>query len=122
MADMTEVTGSAVMDGTLRSAISQAITQIHAEYYGKGATRAKTYGYDNLIVCVLRDVLTTVEQTLVEQDRADAVRDVRMTFQHAMADRFITAVETITGRRVDSFMSQIDPPRGVAVEVFVLEP
>ena len=122
MADMTEVTGSAVMDGALRSAISQAITQIHAEYYGKGATRAKTYGYDNLIVCVLRDVLTTVEQTLVEQDRAQAVREVRMTFQQAMSDRFVAAIEGITGRRVESFMSQIDPLAGMAVEVFVLEP
>jgi len=110
------------MDGALRSGISQAVSHIHAEYYGKGATRARTYGYDNLIVCVLRDVLTTVEHTLVEQDRAQAVRDVRTTFQQAMRDRFIAAVEELTGRRVESFMSQIDPEHDLAVEVFVLEP
>ena len=38
------------MDGALRSAISQAIVQIHAEHYGKGATQAKTYVWDNLLV------------------------------------------------------------------------
>jgi hypothetical protein len=30
--------------------------------------------------------------------------------------------ERITGRRVASFMSQVDPLRGVGVEVFVLVP
>src|SRR3712207_2148792 len=119
---MSESTVPTVMDGALRSAISQAISRIHAEYYGKGATRAKTFGYENLVVCILRDVLTVVEHTLVEQDRAKAVRDVRHTFQLAMRDRFISAVEDLTGRRVESFLSQIDPERDLAVEVFVLEP
>jgi len=40
------------IDGALRSAISQAIVRIHAEYYGKGATQAKTYAWDDLIVTV----------------------------------------------------------------------
>src|SRR3712207_374528 len=119
---MGETTIPAVMDGALRSSISEAVSRIHAEYYGKGATRARTYGYDNLVVCVLRDVLTRVEQTLVDQERSQAVRDVRLTFQQAMRDRFIAAVEDLTGRRVESFMSQVDPERDLAVEVFVLEP
>ena len=67
----------AAIDGALRSAISQAIVRIHAEHYGKGATQAKTYVWDNLVVTVLRDVLTVAERTLVEVDRADTVREVR---------------------------------------------
>lgn len=110
------------MDGALRSAISQAMTRIHAEYYGKGATQAKTYAFDNLIVCVLRDVFTTVERTLIDVDRAETVREVRTTFQHTLEDTFVTAVERLTGRRVASFMSQIDPSHDIAVEVFLLEP
>jgi uncharacterized protein YbcI len=110
------------MDGALRSAISQAIVRIHAEHYGKGATQAKTYVWDNLVVTVLRDVLTTAERTLVEVDRADAVRDVRTTFQFTMEQTFRSAIERLTGRRVHSFMSQVDPANGLGVEVFVLEP
>jgi uncharacterized protein YbcI len=106
----------------LRSAISQAIVRIHAEHYGKGATQAKTYVWDNLVVCVLRDVLTTAERTLVGVDRADAVRDVRTTFQYTMEQTFRSAVERLTGRHVQSFMSQVDPQNGLGVEVFVLAP
>jgi uncharacterized protein YbcI len=110
------------MDGALRSAISQAIVRIHAEHYGKGATQAKTYAWDNLVVTVLRDVLTTAERTLVGLGRADAVREVRTTFQVTMEPTFRSTVERLTGRRVQSFMSQVDPENGVGVEVFVLEP
>jgi uncharacterized protein YbcI len=109
-------------DGQTRSAISQAIVQLHAEHYGKGATQAKTYLWENLVVTVLRDVLTTSERTLVRAGRAETVRDVRNAFQMTMEPHFRAAVERITGRRVASFMSQVDPLNGVGVEVFVLEP
>jgi len=112
----------AQMDGALRSAISQAIVQIHAEHYGKGATQAKTYAWDNLVVCVLKDVLTVAERTLVDVGRPEAVREIRTTFQSTMETTFRTAVERLTGRPVRSFMSQVDPATGLGVEVFVLEP
>jgi uncharacterized protein YbcI len=110
------------LDGALRSAISQAIVSIHAERYGKGATQAKTYVWDNLVVCVLRDVLTTAERTLVEAGRTDAVRDVRSTFQASMEQTFRSEIERLTGRGVQSFMSQVDPVGELAVQVFLLEP
>src|SRR5919107_556651 len=110
------------IDGATRSAISQAIVRIHAEHYGKGATQAKTYVWDDLIVTVLRDMLTVAERTLIDVDRADTVRDVRTTFQFGLEATFRAAVERLTGRRVLSFMSQIDPSNGVGVEIFLLEP
>src|SRR5215212_108924 len=110
------------MDGAMRSAISQAIVRIHAEHYGKGATQAKTYAWDNLLVTVLRDVLTPAERTLADVDRPDAVRDIRTAFQAVMEETLRSAVERLTGRRVASIMSQVDPVNGLAVEVFVLEP
>jgi uncharacterized protein YbcI len=93
------------IDGAVRSAVSQAVVRIHAERYGKGATQAKTYAWDNVIVTILADVLTTAERTLVDVAREDAVRDVRQVFQHTMEETFRGAVEQITGRRVRSFMS-----------------
>lgn len=110
------------IDGVLRSAISQAVVRIHADAYGKGATQAKTYVWDNLVVTVLRDVLTVAERTLIDVDRADTVRDVRMTFQFGLEQTFRAAVERLTGRRVHSFMSQVDPANGLSVEIFLLEP
>ena len=109
------------LDGALRSAISQAMTRIHAEHYGKGATQAKTYAFDGLVVCVLRDVFTTVERTLIDVGRVEVVHAVRQTFQQTLKDTFVGAVEELTGRTVASFMSQIDPAQDIAIEVFLLE-
>jgi len=119
---LTPVGAATGIDGAMRSAISQAIVRIHAEHYGKGATQAKTYAWDNLVVTVLRDVLTVAERTLIDVDRADTVRDVRTMFQSSLEPMFRAAIEQLTGRRVQSFMSQVDPVRGFGVEVFVLEP
>ena len=88
------------MDGALRAAISQAIVRIHAEHYGKGATQAKTYVWDNVVVVVLRDVLTAAERTLVSVDRPDAVRQVRSVFQLSLEPTFRSTLERLTGRRV----------------------
>lgn len=110
------------IDGAVRSAISRAVVQIHAEAYGKGATQAKTYVCDDVLVTVLRDVLTVAERTLVDVNRADTVRELRSTFHYSLASAFRAAVERLTGRRVLSFMSQVDPAGGMGVEVFVLEP
>jgi len=109
-------------DGAIRSAISQAIVQLHADHYGKGATQAKTYLWDNLVVTVLRDVLTVSERTLIKAERDDLVRDVRNAFQSTMEPRFREAVERITGRSVIGFMSQVAPLDGYGVEVFILAP
>ena len=109
-------------DGAIRSAISQAVVQLHADHYGKGATQAKTYLWDNLAVTLLRDVLTVSERTLIKAGRVDLVLEVRNAFQDTMEPHFRDAVERITGRRVVAFMSQVDPLDEYGVEVFVLAP
>jgi uncharacterized protein YbcI len=102
--------------------VSNAIVGIFRECYGRGPTKAKTYQFDNYVVTVLEDILTTVEETLVKNGEADLVRRVRLTFQEAVADRFTGAVAETLGREVRTYHSQVtfDPPMGF--EFFVLEP
>ena len=107
--------------GELLAAISNAIVQIFSEYYGRGPTKAKTYINDNYVFTVTEDILTTVEQTLVERGREGLVREVRLSFQEAVAVRFKEAVQEATGRTVITYHSQVvfDPPMGF--EMFVLD-
>jgi uncharacterized protein YbcI len=107
--------------GERLAAISNAVVGIFSEYYGRGPTKAKSYVFDNYVLCVLEDILTTVERTLVERGRQDLVRTVRLTFQEAVSERFTGAVSEIMGRKVLSYHSQVifDPPMGF--EIFVLE-
>jgi uncharacterized protein YbcI len=55
--------------GERLAAISNAVVGIFSEYYGRGPTKAKSYVVDNYVLCVLDDILTTVERTLVERAR-----------------------------------------------------
>ncbi len=109
-------------EGELLADVSNAIVAIFAECYGRGPTKAKSYLFDNYLITVLEDLLTTVEHTLVENGKEGLVREVRLTFQEAVANRFRDAVTEVTGRQVRAYHSQVtfDPPMGF--EIFVLEP
>ena len=104
------------------AAVSNAVVSIFSECYGRGPTKAKSYAFDDYVVVVLEDLLTTVENTLVNNGESDLVRRVRLTFQEIEADRFKDAVAEAMDRKVLTYHSQIvfDPPRGF--EFFVLEP
>jgi uncharacterized protein YbcI len=102
--------------------ISNAITRLHREHYGRGATTSRTIIQRNDVVCFLDDIYTPVERTLIEAGRREAVRDTRGLFQDAMRTKFSEAVEEATGRRVVAFMSQVHFDPDMAAEVFVLEP
>jgi uncharacterized protein YbcI len=108
--------------GETAAQISNAIVAIFSEFYGRGPTRAKTYLVDDYVFTVCQDILTTVEQTLVEHGNEDLVRKVRLTFQEAESDRFTGAVTGITGRRVITYHSQVTFHPPTAFEIFVLEP
>ena len=106
--------------GQLAAAISNAIVGIHSKHYGKGPTKAKTYLIDDMVVCVMQDVFTTVERTLIENSKGDLVREVRTAFQQTLRPEFIEAIERITGRETRAFVSQIDCDADLAVEFFLL--
>jgi uncharacterized protein YbcI len=108
------------VEGERLAAISNAIVTIHAEYYGRGPTKAKTYAFDNYLVTVLEDILTTVERTLVDRGEEALVRRVRLTFQEATADRFISEVAAIAGREVVGYHSQVTFNPSLGFEIFVL--
>jgi uncharacterized protein YbcI len=106
--------------GQLAAAISNAIVGIHSKHYGKGPTKAKTYIIDDVVVCLMQDVFTTVERTLIDNGKGEMVREVRTTFQYTMRHEFREAIREITGREPRAFLSQIDWDADIAAEVFLL--
>jgi uncharacterized protein YbcI len=84
------------------------------------AVRRRTYSFDNYLVTVLEDILTTVERTLVERGEEDLVRQVRLTFEDATAERFTSAVSEIAGREVVGYHSQVTFNPSIGFEIFVL--
>ena len=109
-------------DGSVPSAISNAVRQLVADYTGRGPTRARTSIRDNIVVVLLEDTLTKGERRLVSKGRENRVIDLRHEFQDAMREDAIASVEQLTGRKVIAFLSanHIDPDLGA--EIFVLDP
>jgi uncharacterized protein YbcI len=110
------------VEGELLADVSNAIVGVFADAYGRGPSKAKSYLFDDYLVTVLDDLLTPVERTLVEKGKEHLVREVRLTFQEAVADRFTKAVGAVLGREVLTYHSQVTfhPERGF--EIFVLKP
>ena len=108
--------------GEQLAAVTNGIVKLFREYYGRGPTKAKSYVLDDrILVCVLEETMTKVEQTLVENGHGDKVREVRLTFQEAMADEFTRTVTETTGRNVVAYHSQLTLDPDIGFEFFVLD-
>jgi len=91
-------------------------------FFGRGPAKVKTTAVDDLVVCILWNGFTTVEQTLLKRGQTGAVEAFRRTFQTTMEPQFTEVVEQATGRRVRAYMNQIHVEPDVAVELFLLDP
>jgi uncharacterized protein YbcI len=119
---MAERVDGAGERGKLAAAISNAITGLHREYYGRGASRTRTVMGADYIICFMEDVYTPVERTLIDAGKFAAVQETRSAFQDTMREKFSTAVEELSGRKVIGFLSQVHVDPDLSVETFILEP
>jgi uncharacterized protein YbcI len=109
-------------EGSLRTALANAIVGIMKRHYGKGPTGAKAWLLDDYVFVAMEGGLTRNEETLIGDGKEEVVRAYRLAFQETIRTEIMGAVAELTGRRVLDYHSQIvfDPPR--AFEIFVLEP
>jgi uncharacterized protein YbcI len=107
--------------GEQLAAVTNGIVKLFSGYYGRGPTKAKSYLLDDrILVCVLEETMTRVEKTLVDNGHGDKVREVRLTFQEAMAHEFKQTVRECMGREVVAYHSQLTLDPDYGFEFFVL--
>lgn len=104
--------------GQVASAISAAVVALWRDYTGRGPTKARTTIDQDAIVVTLRDSLTKAERTLAERGQTAEVLAMRRAFQEMMRDDMIAAVQRITGRTVEAFLSSNLHDPDIAIEVF----
>ena len=121
---MPDATGapaaSARSAGSLSAAISNAVVGLLHEYTGRGPTHARTTIGPETIVVTLRDCLTKAERTLAERGQQLEVLAMRRAFQDTMRQELVAAVEALTGRTVEAFLSDNLHEPDVAVEIFLM--
>ena len=103
-------------------AVTEALVGLHERYHGRRPRTARSALMgDDMLVCLLGDIYTNVEQTMIEMQRTALVHETRSEFQRAMERRFIDAVERITERRVQKFISTHHVGPDLELELFLLE-
>ena len=112
----------ALEGAALTEAISAAMVDLYAEFYDHERTTATTYINDNVVVCVLEDILAQAEVDQIADGEAGHVIDGRVAFQNDVEDEFRAAVERLTHRRVTAFLSANQTAPGIACEMFFLDP
>ena len=100
--------------------ISRGVVAIYKDHTGRGPTDARTEFTATSAVTTVSGSLTKAEHMLVASGRVALVREMRRTFQEAMAD-ITNLVETATGRECGTFLSDHDTESDVAVEMVVFK-
>ena len=108
-------------DNSLLDRISTESVRVQKEAFGKGPSHAKSYMFDDLLMVVMRDSLTTAEKTMLGFGQADLVRNFRQQFHNAMTDRLIAIIEEMTHRKVLTYQSQILFDPDLVVQLFVFD-
>jgi uncharacterized protein YbcI len=111
------------IDDHVLDAVTEAMVALHERYHGRRPKSARTrmMGPD-LLACLLGDVYTDIEKTMIELQRHAMVHETRSAFQQAMEHRFIAHIERLTRRRVVRFISTHNVGPDLELELFVLEP
>jgi uncharacterized protein YbcI len=105
------------------AAVTEAMVAFHQRYHHREPVTAKTVMLgDDLLACVLGGVYTDVEKTLIEIQRSTMVQETRNAFQDAMQDKFISAIEVLSGRHVLAFFSNHHVGPDIEIELFILSP
>lgn len=112
------LTGDAML-----AAVTEAMVGFHERYHHRKPVTAKTLLLgDDLLACVLGGVYTDVEKTMIEIQRSTIVQETRNAFQEAMQNKFINAIEDLSGRRVLAFISNHHVGPDIEIELFFLTP
>jgi hypothetical protein len=75
-------------------AVTEAMVALHERYHARKPASARTMMMgDDMVACLLGDVYTDVEKTMIELQRKALVHETRSAFQQAMEHRFIAAVQ-----------------------------
>jgi uncharacterized protein YbcI len=105
----------------LLTAVTEEMVALHERYHHRVPASAKTQLLEgDLIAVVMGGVYTDVEKTMIELQRVTLVQETRSAFQDAMQERFIEAVERLSGREVLAFISNSHVGPDIEIELFVL--
>jgi uncharacterized protein YbcI len=109
------------VQGSINADLARALVQVHVTHVGRGPTKAQAFYRGDVLVVLLRDVLTKPERTVAQRGRPDAARAIRSAYHDVMGPDLVRVVETLTGCRVTAFMCDSHIDSETTALIFVLD-
>ncbi|MCC3358132.1 DUF2294 domain-containing protein [Bacillus sp. REN16] len=107
--------------GAIEAEISKELTHWEKSYLGRGSVSVKSDILRDMIIVVLRGILTPAEYSLCEEKRGIlAVKQSRNSLVESGVEELKNIIHTITGNVVTSFYTDISTQTGERVIVFKL--
>jgi uncharacterized protein YbcI len=114
--------GSPEGDPPSITAICNEAVALHRRDFGRGPGSARAYVSDDQVVCVLRDVFTPLERTLIDSGSATRVRELRAAHAEVTDADHRERMEAVIGRPVVARLAGVQMDPDLAVEVYLLGP
>ncbi|AMW99953.1 MULTISPECIES: DUF2294 domain-containing protein [Rummeliibacillus] len=107
--------------GTVESEISKALTHWEKNYLGRGSVSVKSDILRDMIIVVLRGILTPAEYSLCEKKEGLLkVKDHRNSLVESGIDELKAIIRSITNQEVLSFHTDISTQTGERIMLFKL--
>jgi uncharacterized protein YbcI len=107
--------------GRMLCALTTSIVRLHVDAFGRGPTAARTDLHDGeYALCLLRDVLTRPESTLLAGGRGDIVRLGREAIYAQLEEQLREIVEEAVQRPVVGFLPSVAAEDGLVTLLFLL--
>jgi uncharacterized protein YbcI len=94
---------------------------LHREHFGRGPAAAKAYATDDLVACLLTDVLTRAELTLVSAGEGSRVLETRAVHQAAVREAYRLRMESVLSRPVRAYLSALEIDAGSILDCYLLD-
>lgn len=108
--------------GMIEAEVSKALTLWEKDFLGRGSVEVRTDILRNMIVVMLKGVLTPAEKLLSEQrDGMLSVKKIRSEMVEAGIPQLHSLILEITGCEVVSFHTDISTRTGERMMVFMLD-
>lgn len=107
--------------GQLEAEISKALTQWEKDYLGRGSVTVKTDILRDMVIVVLKGILTPAEYKLSETTEGLlSVKKIRSDLVESGRDKLNEMIRNLTGEEVITFHTDISTKNGERIMVFRL--
>ena len=110
-----------IKKGQVESEISKALTQWEKDFLGRGSVTVKTDILRDMVIVVLKGILTPAEYKLSETPEGIlSIKKIRANLVESGRDKLGEIIADKTGEQVISFYSDISTRTGERVMIFKL--